>query len=158
MVVPKILSLVDIYYLQKTSHDPTGMPFQTCTSMCRCGHFHVSTPHTISSFVTQIARQNTWLTFHKHTKQSNNMTTAKTSNQQLHSTERWQDDCYEDYDYSVDENDYDDFSLSRRSSRFSSGPSYKNKRRQQPHQGKSGGSIYSSKHVRAKESLQKRRK
>jgi hypothetical protein len=93
-----------------------------------------------------------------HKKQSYNMTTAKTSNQQLHTTERWQDYCYEDYDYYVDENDYDDFSLSPSSSRSSSGPSYKSTRRQQPQQGKSGGSIYSSKHVRAKESILKRRK
>ncbi|KAL3944163.1 MAG: hypothetical protein SGBAC_001772 [Bacillariaceae sp.] len=56
----------------------------------------------------------------------------------------------EDYDYFDEYDTYDDFNIGQ------SNASSVSNRRQLPKQGKSGGSIYSAKHVRAKEAMQKR--
>eukprot|EP00980_Cylindrotheca_fusiformis_P029461 scaffold23479_cov143-Cylindrotheca_fusiformis.AAC.11 len=66
--------------------------------------------------------------------------------------------CADDYEC-FDEYDYDDFSLRHHTSATGGAGSSKTKRRHQPKQGKSGGgSIYSAKHIRAKESLKQRRR
>ncbi|CAJ1951382.1 unnamed protein product [Cylindrotheca closterium] len=57
----------------------------------------------------------------------------------------------EDYDYCDEYDDYDDFNIGPTTTASSIAS-----RRQQPKQGKSGGSIYSAKHIRAKEAMQKR--